>query len=360
MILPGNENRKGTASHAGKPQPLPQRPLSHSLPLDPNLRDELLTELKKLASATFDRYLPAFTQSLSPFNRAVYTQAAEECRYAEKDWYRNPHDIVVVSAMQGLVNKESLPPWLVTAAILHDRGYGILANGNNPTASEYLQRQGAHWENRDTRLQHARLSTEYAERLVFNTLGNGSPNIIPPEDRELFLAVVEKHDHPLIGDYEALPEVGRHHFDADSLFSISLLSFIKDYLSYCADDKKRAKAEAAGICDEGKRFTPNSLLQARIARYYPEKSDLPPGWLLKETPLNQKALSFTEGGRCYPPHSATARHLTDSFFLDLSACGTLLAERSSISSFLADLEPMVSRQFDTLLRDAKAWAVRRG
>ena len=337
------------APHADNCRPLPQLPLSHSLPISPPLRDELLTDLKKLASDSFERYLPAFEQSLSPFNLEVYTTAAREHPYAEKDWYRNPHDIIVVSAMQRLVTEESLPPWLVPAAILHDRGYGILANKKDQTASEYQQRGGAHWENRDTRLLHSSLSAIYSKDLVFGPLLQKYGEVVAPAERKLFIEVILKHDHPLIGEYNELPEIGRHHFDADSLFSISLLSFVKDYLSYCADEKKLENAQKAGICDEEGRLTPNSLLQARVARYYQSENDLPSGWPSNERPINREALQFTEGGQCYPPHSPTAKRLTDKFFLDLSNCCDLLGQNSSVESLLEKLKPMVLSQFDTLL-----------
>lgn len=346
---PTDDRRAVGVSPSVTPQPLPDRPLSHRLPVDPALREELLGALKQLGSVTFERYHQPFIESLSPFDRKVYTRAAEAHPYAEKDWYRNPHDIIVVSAMRRLVTEEKLPPWLVTAAILHDRGYGILAHKGDATAAEYQQRGGAHWENRDTRLLHSHLSTQFAGELIFGELGQESRAIIPPRDRDAFLSVIEKHDHPLIGEYEALPPVGRHHFDADSLFSISLLSFVKDYLSYCADEKKLEKAQAAGICNDEGLFTPTDLLQARIARYYVNESDLPSDWPLRAVPLNNRALTFTEGGRCYVPHSETAHRLTDIFFNDLLICSSLFQQKSSIREVVEELSSMVASQVDVLL-----------
>ncbi len=328
---------------------MPVLPLSFKVPNDPGPREELLEGLKKIASQAFTTYSDAFTNALTPFDRELYEWVAKAHPYSPKDWYRDPHDIIVVSAMQRIVASEGLPSWLITAAILHDRGYAILASNNDQTARDYQQRDGAHWENVDTRLLHSRLSAELGREWVVKHLRGSGEKIPLCADTETFLTVIEKHDHPLIGKYEELPPMGRHHFDADSLFSISLLSFIKDWLSYCADEKKLVKARGAGICEMGEVLSPNALLQARIARYYKEDSDMPDGWNCIETPLNLRALSFTEGGRCYPPHSQTAQGLTDIFFQGISRCCALLAEEESVTEFLTKVEPMIMAQFDLLM-----------
>lgn len=348
-MLPNNE--PGATKTPGRDlmSTMPLLSLSYKVPNDPGFREELLEGLKKIASQAFTTYSDAFTNALTPFERDVYAWVAKAHPYSPKDWYRDPHDIIVVSAMQHLVASEGLPSWLITAAILHDRGYAILASNDDQTARDYQRRAGAHWESIDTRLLHSRMSAELGRECVLKKFRGAAQKILPPLDTETFLTIIEKHDHPLIGKYEELPPVGRHHFDADSLFSISLLSFVKDWLSYCADEKKLDKARGAGICEMGEVLSPNGLLQARVARYYKEDSDLPDGWNLIETPLNSRALSFTEGGRCYPPHSPTALRWTDTFFQDLAKCCALLAECGSITEFLTNVEPMITAQFDLLL-----------
>jgi hypothetical protein len=158
-------------------------------------------------------------------------------------------------------------------------------------------------------------------------------HVIPDSDVELFLEIVEKHDHPLIERYEEVPRLGYHHFDADSLYSISLSSFVKDYLSYLADERKLGEIRQSGMCG-GDGFTLRDLLVIRLARYYAYESELPPGWDLESLPLIAGAYQLTEGRRCIVPHSATARQLTDRAFVLLRDCVEAFEHARDLDAFV--------------------------
>jgi hypothetical protein len=224
----------------------------------------------------------------------------------------------------------SVPRWLISVALIHDRGYGVLANLPSDHGEGYARVVGAHWENIDIRLRHSYLSRELAEVCLygrypeklnsepFARVGRCTPVVIGDEV-DLFLEIVEKHDHPLIQKYEALPALGQHHFDADSLYSISLSSFIKDFLSYLGDEKKRGQVLQSGIFSST-AFSLRDLLTIRLSRYYTHESELPMNWPVDTFPLNTRAVELAEGRRCIVPHSETAKQLTDRAFDTLRLC----------------------------------------
>ncbi len=331
----------------------------------PEARQELMSAIAKSTRNMYDEYRDEFIRSLSPFNQAVYQQAIK-IPYAERDWYRDAHDIVVTWSTSVIVRDENarpehtpLPEWLITAALLHDRGYGILASQSSLPGSDYVRREGAHWENVDTRVLHSLLSRKFSEGLLFE--GNWEdlfPGVqlplvervigfLPPHDRDLFLTVVEKHDHPLIQKLEQLPQVGRHHFDADSLYSVSLSSFVKDYLSYLSDPAKLDKWIAQGLCLPGQAL-PDTLLGIRLARYYPSVDSLPENWDTNAYPLRPEAAASSEGGRCMEPSSATASDLTAESFILLAQCCRALSYASSIYDFIPWFNHHLAEQFARL------------
>ncbi len=307
---------------------------------------ELLSILARVARQDYQERFARFTAGLSQFDQEVLS-AAQTIPYAEKDWYRDPHDLVVTQCMQTIVRRESLPAWLVTAAILHDRGYGLLASLKNEDAADYLKRKGAHWETHDTRILHSKLSRQYACDLLFAPLAPLMHVGKEIGDAGPFLELIEKHDYPLIGLYDHLPEWGQHHFDADSLFSISLTSFIKDYLSYLCDEGKLKAAFQSGLCPQG-RFVPASLLMARLSRFYRSSEELPLEWDVTEFPLFPEAIKFVEGARCISPHSVTAKVLTDEAFGYLAECCTLFETIDDLSKFEVWFKSKLTEQNDNL------------
>jgi hypothetical protein len=327
-----------------------------------SLPQSFQSDLIDITKNTLTAIQSDFIKSLSPFNLQVYT-ACQKIPYTPKDWYRDYHDLVVVSAMQQIVNEENkykneypLPDWLVTAAILHDRGYAILASQTNQNADTYLNKKGAHWEGTDTRLLHSKLSRDFAEILLFERSSDNLlsqyklPKIesiencpISEQDRESFLSVIEMHDHALIGRYTEMSELARHHFDADSLFSISLVSFVKDYLAYSQDPLKIERARSIGIDKQGK-FALESLLALRLARYYSELEQLPLGWDSEIFPLNKRALNLSEASQYIAPHSNTALELTDAAFLLLAECCQKYSQASDLKQFSNWLEDAIAKE----------------
>lgn len=329
-----------------------QSSLSATFPQNPALRHAVMSMITLVATEQFQSRVTRFRANLTPFNQEIFDEC-QKVPYASKDWWRDPHDIVVTQSLQTIIRRENmsgrmnLPDWLVTAAILHDRGYGILAKDQGAKTDSYLKTVGAHWENPDTRILHSLLSRQFAEDLLLKESGKMFAHRALISEADLFLQVIETHDHPLIGKFEELPEVGRHHFDADSLFSISLLSFIKDYLSYLGDPAKLEKTERLGIAEAGK-FVPDDLLKVRIARYYPESQDLPVGWNTIRFPLHSEFAGFSEAGKCLVPSSETARMLTNGYFQDLADCCQVLSKIQNLIEFEDWLRNKVSQQFNKL------------
>lgn len=310
----------------------------------------LTQTLSQLSKECYNQFKSQFIDSLSDANQALYNKLCQ-IPYAEKDWWRDQHDIIVTRAMAKIIQGEAqrgaelLPEWLITVALIHDRGYGVLANTPQLGTENYLKTAGAHWENVDVRLHHSYLSRELAEISLLGRhpemlssepyvqVGN-CQHTIPNSEAELFLEIVEKHDHPLIERYEDLPQLGRHHFDADSLYSISLSSFVKDYLSYLSDDKKRAQIQQSALFGS-ECFTLRDLLTIRLSRYYRCESELPLNWPIDSSPLNTNAYQLAEGRRCLVPHSVTAKQLTDTAFLRLYECVIQFERAPEIGSFIA-------------------------
>ncbi len=317
------------------------------------LRTELMSKLADLADLEFQNRVEKFKAGLTPQDQAIF-ETCQVTPYAAKDWWRNPHDIYVVQSLQIIVEEERLPAWLVTAAILHDRGYGILASQSGEESQKYLQKSGAHWESPDTRIVHSLLSRKFSEELIFAPTGKFFEGRAAISEPELFLKVIETHDHPLIGKFNELPKIGRHHFDADSLFSISLYSFVKDYLSYLGDPKKLEKAKDLLDLKDG-RFEAKDLLVSRLARYYPNTEILPNAWDLEMFPLIAKLAAFSEAGKCLPPSSITAQALTDESFRDLAECCQVLAKSNDLPIFINWLADRATTQFSKVqsLLDSK-------
>jgi hypothetical protein len=360
--------------------------VSHLL-LNPKARVNVMEAVSIASHNQYQAYRPALEATLSATELALYSES-QKIPYASKDWYRYLHDLIVTASLEVIANRENeakrlepLPRWLVAAALLHDRGYGILAaqgaavqgslqcNSKGTAATEYITRGGAHWEQPDTRVLHSRLSRDLAEFLLFPESAEpafvtfceskGVESMLNPHevvglaDKETFLSVITKHDHPLIGRCDELPPVGRHHFDADSLFSISLSSFVKDYLSYCSDTGKMKRAYDLGLCAPG-AFTPYVLLEARLARYFPTEESLPVEWDRIAYPLLPNAVAFSESGRCIEPHSDTARELTIASFFALVECCKVLAEIESEQAFLLWFNDALKAQCESLFRRIEA------
>jgi hypothetical protein len=309
--------------------------LLESVVSSPALRQELVEHIAQVTRDAYADKKQTFLDSLSPFNRSVYEQALK-VPYNPKDWYRDLHDIVVSWSMSVIVKEENqrgaaLPEWLVTAAIVHDRGYGILAAQNSEEGNRYKQLKGTYWDNPDVRILHSQLSKAFAEDLFFSPDAR-LKNFSIGDDKEKFLAVVEKHDHPLIGKLEELIEIGRHHFDADSIYSLSLSSFVKDYLATLSDPAKLERWKQGGLFSE-ENFYPRHLLEVRLARYYADNSELPQGWNKENFPLVPSSAQFGEGFRCIPPVSQASRELTaDSFTLLARSC-IALESATSVDEF---------------------------
>jgi hypothetical protein len=326
----------------------PMATLDHGLNTDTTMRSALMEYISRLSKQVYTDFKPRFLESLSESNRQLYTSLCK-IPYAQKDWWRDQHDIIVARSMAKIIEGEavrgnsSVPLWLISVALIHDRGYGVLANLRSDNAEGYLSVGGAHWENIDIRLRHSFLSRELAEVCLygrfpeklnvepFATVGRCSPAVTEDEE-ELFLEIVEKHDHPLIQKYEALPALGRHHFDADSLYSISLSSFVKDFLSYLGDEKKREQVLQSGIFNSD-TFSLRDLLLIRLSRYYAHASELPKDWPVETFPLNTRAVQLAEGCRCIVPHSETAKHLTDCAFNTLRVCVEEFERALSVEAF---------------------------
>jgi hypothetical protein len=377
-----SNRRPNTPDHLKEPGSF----ISHLL-LNPKARVGVMEAVSIASHNQYQVYRPALEATLSATELALYSES-QKIPYASKDWYRDLHDLIVTASLEVIVNRENeakrlepLPRWLVGAALLHDRGYGILAaqgaavqgslefNSKETAATEYIARGGAHWEQPDTRVLHSCLSRDLAEFLLFPESAapafasfcksKGVEPILSPHevvglaDREIFLSVIEKHDHPLIGRYDELQPVGWHHFDADSLFSLSLSSFVKDYLSYCSDAGKMKRAYDLGLCAPG-AFTPYVLLEARLARYFPTEESLPIEWHRVACPLVPNAVAFSESGRCIEPHSETARELTTDAFFDLVECCKVLAEIESEQEFLLWFNDALKAQCEALFRRIEA------
>ncbi len=326
---------------------------------------ELWSVISSVASFHEQRVFERFCAGLSDFDR-VLLERQRRIPYEQKDWWRGPHDVYVTRAMALIVQKENdvrtaagrkdlLPQWLTTAALVHDRGYAILGKFRELEGAEYLAREGAHWEGEDTRIIHARLSRRYAGALLFGIVDTELERLVDTsplevthviDTPELFLQVVEMHDYPFVGRYDEMPLEARHHFDADSLFSISVLSFVKDYLAYLRDSTKVRAALDVGLGTDGV-FTSRGLLMARMSRYFETASQLPVGWDLVRFPLCDYARSFSET-ECIRPHSAIARELTEAAFEELSRCCVIMEEVSTVCEFRKWLDDAAGRQFDAL------------
>lgn len=331
----------------------------------PVVAARVLSVLTSVAAHQEQRLRERFCASLSSFERALFERLCE-VPYDSKDWWRGPHDIYVTRVMELIVRRENcsrthagrdglLPQWLPCAALVHDRGYALLGRFRQLDGAEYLTREGAHWEGSDIRISHARLSRRYAGAVLFGIAdaeleGLVDTSCLKVEHRidnpELFLRVVETHDYPYVGRYEEMPGEARHHFDADSLFSTSVVSFVKDYLAYLRDPKKVRAAIDLGLGENGV-FTPRSLLMVRMARYFETASQLPSGWDLVRFPLTSSANSFA-GERCIRPHSSTAQGLTEVAFEELARCCTVMEGVSSVERFSEWLYDCIGRQFDAL------------
>ncbi len=345
--------------------------MPHSLALScaliPSVAAEVSSAIASIGSFQEQRVRERFRASLTQSDRALFDRQSE-ISYDRRDWWRSCHDVYVTCAMARIVegeNKERvaagrrdlLPEWLTTAALVHDRGYAILGRCRELEGAEYLTRDGAHWEAGDTRIAHAQLSRRYAGALLFGIADTGLEKLVDSsrlegayeiKDPELFLRVIETHDYPFVGRYDEMPLEARHHFDADSLFSISVLSFVKDYLAYLRDAAKVNAALELGLGDKGV-FMPRGLLIARMSRYFEATRQLPAGWDLVRFPLLERARLFSEG-RCIPPHSTAARKLTEASFKELASCCVAMEEASSIEVFLEWMSCAVARQFDEVLR----------
>ena len=304
------------------------------LPKESSLAKELIEVLRLYSKHRHREQLAPFVSSLSPINREIYQQA-QKIPYAEKDWWRDYHDLIVVTSIARICREENLPDWLITAAILHDRGYALLAALGGTDSQNYIRAGAVHWEAADTRVLHAKLSRDFARWLLFGgdsqsfdtVLTSATPNAVPfhlaSSEREEFLSVIETHDFALIGRYQEMSLNARHHFDADSLFSISVVSFLKDYLAYLQDKEKRVRAQQLGILDNGE-FTVKSLLAVRMARYFSTASELPGGWDLASYPLKPQAVKLNPFGICIRPHSVVGLRLIQERFLRLAQCCEVL------------------------------------
>jgi hypothetical protein len=347
---------------SGDPSP---HSLAVSCAVSPAMAEEVLSVIAAVAALQEQRVRRDFCESLSDFDRAVF-ERQREIPYNERDWWRDPHDIYVTRCMALILERENkartaagrsdlLPQWLTTAALIHDRGYALLGRFPELAGAEYLMREGAHWEGGDTRIAHARLSRRYAGGVLFGIVDTELEKMVdisaleaanPIDAPEVFLQVVETHDYPFVGRYQEMSLQARHHFDADSLFSISVLSFVKDYLAYLRDATKVRAALDHGLGSAGV-FTPRSLLQARMSRYFEVVSQLPAGWDLARFPLTNPGVSFVEGG-CIRPHSATALELTEVAFEELARCCIAMEDISSVEQFGEWIRDSVGRQFDAL------------
>jgi len=113
--------------------------------------------LSQLSKECYNQFKSQFIDSLSEANRALYNKLCQ-IPYAEKDWWRDQHDIIVTRAMAKIIQEEAqrgaelLPEWLITAALIHDRRYGVLANIPQQGTENYLKTAGAHWENVDVEI----------------------------------------------------------------------------------------------------------------------------------------------------------------------------------------------------------------
>ena len=282
-------------------------------------KDEMAGVCRRL----YEAKLPEFQNALLPAQRHLY---AELCKlpYDARDWWRDYHDIVVVTnAMYLAACESSIPQWLPTAALLHDRGYAALAVFKGAVGEEeYGSVTKSFWDSEDSRLAHSKLSREIAswiltgecgsERVVALLRSCGITRIdvgLSEEEVSPLLMVVEQHDLPLIGRYHEISNDTKHHFDADSLYSISITSFVKDYL-FAATDPEWIQRHALTPVEE---FCPSDLLVIRAARYFDAFNDLPSELqeylLQKDSSIGERVFEHLREG-VIVPHSSEAQRLT--------------------------------------------------
>jgi hypothetical protein len=316
---------------------------------------ELHEGLKGLSSRLYNEAREPFLTRLTDYERRVYREVTQ-LPYDVRNWYRDLHDIVVTGAALMLSETEGLPRHLVLAAILHDRGYALLDRADSerlPHASEgkamegYFSAVGAFWESPDARLLHSRMSREIAEVVVCGRpatpllvgitpkLAYVSGGPCSNDEQEEVLQVIEEHDLALIGEYERLSPLTRAHFDVDSLYSISAISFLKDYLSYVEDRKKEEALRSVGIHS----LEPRDLLLIRMARYYESPAQLPAALNQGHYPLTREYVTLNETRRCIRPHSAWAEEATDNAFLRLAEICTVIREHpGQVDEVLEEVE----------------------
>lgn len=325
------------------------------------VREQLLTSLSDLSGRLYRDEVLRFTTRLSDFQRALY-QEVRKIPYSSKDFWRDIHDIIVTSSVLKLVeaSEETLPSWLVEAALLHDRGYALLSHLSSrgqasSSVGNYNSLSGAHWDGVDTRIAHSLYSLQMA-RFLFDGKSQDTnvdalanefgivPLQVPPEIREHqedLLQVIQEHDYPLIGRYGEVSLFTRHHFDADSLFSISVTSFVKDYLYYLSDPSKMEKwREIRG--EQGEEptqpFQLMDLFSLRLNRYFTEGdaiSDLLTPYLRKH---RDGSAGYFEIYGTIRPHSAEALKLTEQAFLRLLSITRELEGVSSEVNFIRLVE----------------------
>jgi hypothetical protein len=261
-----------------------------------------------------------------------------------------------------VASNEAIPSWLIEAALLHDRGYALLSQLgkrglSSLLAGDYNDLSGSHWDGVDTRIAHSLYSVEVA-RYIFDGHAN-DPKVdalikecevahltIPRtvlENKVKLLRVIEEHDYPLIGRYGAISAYTQHHFDADSLYSISVTSFVKDYVFYRSDVSKmqvwREAVQGSGI-PLTQTFQMKDLFALRLNRYFQEGdsiSDVLTPFLRKKGEFGE---SFFEAKETIPPHSPEARKRTEEAFLRLLA---LISKLEGVST---------EDQFTKVVKDA--------
>lgn len=297
------------------------------------LKDEMAGVCHRLYKAK----LPEFRDALLPSQRHLYDELCK-LPYDSRDWWRDYHDIVVVTnAMYLATCESSIPHWLPTAALLHDRGYAALAVFKRAVGEEeYGSVTKSFWDTEDSRIAHSKLSREIASWILtgeceseqvialLRSCGIARVNVgLLEEEVSALLLAIEQHDLPLIGRYHEVANDTKHHFDADSLYSISITSFVKDYL-FAVTDTEWMRRHAFAPTET---FRPSDLLVVRAARYFDSLDELP---LELQEYLLQKDASIRERvfvrGRAgvITPHSVEAQRLAcEAFGLLVRVCKVL-------------------------------------
>lgn len=182
--------------------------------------------------------LTEFERELLELVMPRYTQG---CR-----WYDPFHIPYSALFLINLCQKEKLDrSVLLPALLLHDVGYSALITDKNKNAEKVK----AGTVSADDRIAHMKAGVQVTAELFAELRKRGFINETSVE--KAVQDIVATHDNPYIGIPLETP-LEEQHRDADRIFVMSFVSFVKDYLRYL---------------EEGKEITQQTFLVERLTTF---------------------------------------------------------------------------------------------